>query len=333
MSNLARSSHSLVAFGLLLFCAQPAVSETYFLRDGQLSGFDGKQTRGVKLSGAAQLKATKPEAFLHLHDWKKNGLKTQFLLSTKHDERYLEGTDSPSGFDLWLRAESGDERLLTKSGFRAKFSPDAQRIAYTTTDCILHVEDPDGKKILETERAYNPSWKHDGAEIVFEQVPAGRKVHYPETLRLAKLNVASGEITPLTDGAFDDVRPEFHPSGKWILFVSGGRTGLASFWQIDSKGGAPSQVTNLGRRRVDENFVPTPYRQTIWSSDGRWFVYDFKSGETRQVWGLELNPAGKLLRATKLADGLNPQWVEDGKSFVYLKHTDGGDQPATQILP
>lgn len=137
----------------------------------------------------------------------------------------------------------------------------------------------------------------------------------------------------MTDGRFDDGRPEFSASGSWILFVSGGRTGLASFWKVDSKGGEPEQITNIGQQAVAASFVPTPYRTTIWSSDGRWFVYDFKSGERRQIWGLEFTANGELGRAVQLAEGLEPRWAADGRTIVYSKTINGQTETAVATLP
>ena len=311
------------------FCSEnKCFSEVFFLNRGELCSSDNKQSD--KLKTAARLEAG---PFVHLHDWKQTPGANRFLISKRLDSHYVPNSDAPSGFDLWLHNGTDVERQIHSSVFRAKFSPDGQCVAYTTTDCDLLIEDLDGKKLKQISRAYNPSWKRDGSSILFEKVPDGRNVHYPETLHLARLDLKSGKEELLTDGKFDDVRPEFHPSGKWILFVSGGRTGLASFWQLDATGGKPVQLTNLGRRYVDETFVPTPYRQTIWSTDGRWFLYDFKNGDVQQIWGLEFGANGKLVRTVKLADGLNPQWDEDGKSFIYLRQTDSGQQPVVEKLP
>ncbi|MBE0540963.1 MAG: hypothetical protein IH623_06230 [Verrucomicrobia bacterium] len=86
-------------------------------------------------------------------------------------------------------------------------------------------------------------------------------------------------------------------------------------------------------KQLDETFVPTPYQQTIWSADGCWFVYDFKSGDTRQIWGLEFEADGKFLRALKLAEGLNPQWLEDSKAFAYERQLGEHSEAAVGRLP
>jgi len=255
------------------------------------------------------------------------------LISKGRDDKFLPDSDAPSGWSLWLRHASGAERLVSASVFSAKFSPDGRRIAYTTSDVTLRVEDLQGNKLAAVEGGYSPQWKPDGSAIVFAKVPEGRDVHLPGALHLATLDPASGEVNLLTDGRFDDGRPEFAPSGDWILFVSGARKGFASFWKFDPKRGEPVQVTNIGQRAVDETFVPTPYRKTLWSPDGRWFIYDFKSGEREQIWGLQFTANGDLMRATKFADGLDPIWSEDGRSLVYSKRVNEQTESAVVTLP
>ncbi|MCX8092343.1 MAG: hypothetical protein N3I86_15645 [Verrucomicrobiae bacterium] len=315
---------------VLPFALPAAGGEAHFLRDGRLIAFDGRQQRTVEWLSRA---AAQPVRWQHMFDAEPGNAPRRFLLSAGPDEHFRADSDAPAGHALWLAEAQGPVRLIHPSAWRARFAPDGQRVAYTTSAGQLRVEDLQGRRYREVPGAYNPAWRADGRQIVFEKVPSGRPVHLPETLHLAVLDVDSGGVALLTDGDFDDVRPEFHPSGKWILFVCGGRTGLASFWKIPAAGGRPQQLTNRGLDRVDDRFVPTPYRRTLWSADGRWFLYDFKNGETRQIWGLEFDGEGLLLRAVKLADGLDPQWIEDGKTFAYLRHTGEGDEPAEGRLP
>jgi WD40 repeat protein len=315
---------------MLAFAGTCGATDVLFLNDGNLTAFDGKTSRSI-FAGPKDTAARGP--YHRLFDWKQTPGVTRFLVSKGRDGHFLSDSDAPSGVDLWLGDGNGGERQIHASVYCARFSPDGQTLAYTTSDCELRIEEPEGRRLHTVRGAYNPNWKSDGRTVLFEKVPAGGNFHLPETLHLAKLDVATGKVNLLTDGRFDDVRPEFHPSGKWVLFVSGGRSGFASFWKISPDGSEPEQVTNLSLKRVDESFVPTPYKKTLWSADGRWFVYDFKSGEVRQVWGLEFDVSGKLLRAMKLADGLAPQWLEEGKTFAYLKSESGSEQPAIGRLP
>ena len=258
----------------------------------------------------------------------------RFLIAKGNDTKFLEHSDAPSGMDLWMQDEDGKERLVSDSVTRAKFSPDGSKIAYTTSDCVLHVENVQGGNALaKVDAVYGANWKPDGSEVVFSKVGDGQDPHQPGTRHLTALDLATGETKSLTDGRYDDGRPEFSPGSDWILFVSGKRSGLASFWKVSADGGEPIQLTNRGLDQVNEQFVPTPYDKTIWSGDKRWFLYDFKSGERQETWGLEFNSDGTVKQASKLADGINPRWKEDGRTFVCEKQVDGSSQTIISNLP
>jgi len=98
-------------------------------------------------------------------------------------------------------------------------------------------------------------------------------------------------------------------------------------------GGEPVQLTNQGLEQVNEEFVPTPYDKTIWSGDKRWFLYDFKNGDQQETWGLEFDTDGTMKQATKLAEGINPRWQDDGRTFVCEKQVDGTIQTVVSNLP
>lgn len=254
--------------------------------------------------------------------------KTRSLVAKQRDSKFIPDTDSPSGFDLWVVDENGHERLVDPSVYRAKFSPDGSRIAYSTSDAALRVEDLQGNRTAEIDGGYDPNWSPDGKTVVFAKVPPGRPNIMPGVLQLAVVDAQSGKVNTITDGRFDDVRPEFDPTGKNILFVSGGRSGLASFWMVTNPQEPPVQITNVGQENVDERFVPTPYSPyTLWSKDGHWFIYDFKQGDREQTWGLKFDGTGKV-QPIKLADGTQPHWKVDGQTFV-CQTSDGKTIEAT----
>lgn len=319
---------------LLCFLPSSFSAEVYFLENGSIIAVDTENTRTVR--SINQNGMPSGERHYYLFDWKKAAESTQtyFLVSKRtNSTSSRSGSDAPIGYDLWLLDDAGAERQIAESVYRAKFSPDSRSVVYTTSDCVMHVEDITGHKTAEVLGAYDPSWTPDVKSVVFSKVPDGRDNHLPETLHLAILSLNSGQVNLITDGRFDDCRPECHPSGDWILFVSGGRSGLASFWKVPIDGGQPVQITNVGLSVVDENFVPTPYQKTAWSADGQWFIYDFKKGNLQQIWGLEFDTTGNLIRALKLADGLSPQWMEEGKTFVYLKRVGSIVKPIVERLP
>lgn len=269
--------------------------------------------------------------FEHVFDKAPNS--NRFLFAKGKDGKFLTDSDAAYGMDLWFQDESGNDRLINGSVTRAKFSPDGTKVAFTTSDSVLHVEDLNGTPLAEVAGVYGPSWKPDGRAVIFSKVGEGQDPHRPGTRQLTALNVATGEIEALTDGRFDDGRPEFSPSSDWVIFVSGSRSGLASFWKVPAKGGQPVQLTNVGLEQVNDRFVPTPYDKAMWSGDKRWFLYDFKSGDRQETWGLEFNADGTMKQATKLADGINPRLQDDGRTFVCERNIDGRIQTIVSSLP
>ncbi len=268
--------------------------------------------------------------YQYLYD-KANGA-NRFLLSKALSKNFKPDSDAPAGQDLWIQDESGKERLLSDDVYRAKFSPDGTKIAYTTSDCVMHIEDLNGNKVGEIQRAYEPNWSPDGGAVVYAAVPDGRPVHIPEVLGLSVYDVATGQTRSLTDGQWDDVRPNFDPSGEWVYFVSGARSGLASFWRVSANGGPPEQVTNLGMEQVNELFVPTPYDRTIWSKDKRWFVYDYKNGDQQEIWAMEFDAKGKA-KPHKIGEGLDPRWAVDGRTIVSVRDNGGRMETVEYKLP
>ena len=67
-----------------------------------------------------------------------------------------------------------------------------------------------------------------------------------------------GTTATLAPAAGPDEMPIALPDGR-VAFVSG-RTGLASLWVIDLATQSLQQLTNVGRTRVDAEFVPPPVR-------------------------------------------------------------------------
>lgn len=266
-----------------------------------------------------------------LFDWKDLPSKnSRRLLVTVGESPQQRDLHTPVGGELWQVDSDGAERLVSAGVFQAKLSPDGEKLAYATSWRSVGVQTGFGRLLLDVARGYDPSWKQDGSSIVLSRSAEGSDLNSPGTLSIEVIDIETGGVHKLTDGMFDDARPEFHPSGHWVMFVSGGRTGFASFWRVSANGGDATQITNVGATAVDDRFVPTPFKRTLWSSNGRWFLYDFKLGEKEEVWGLHFGMNGDLQRALKIAVGLDPQWVDNGFSVAVQKTVNG--EPTSTIV-
>jgi TolB protein len=259
--------------------------------------------------------------------------KSRRLLLAAGDSPQRRDLHTPVGGELWQVDSDGTERFVSAGVFQAKLSPDGEKLVYATFLRTVDVQTGDGRLLLEVTRGYDPSWKPDGRSIVLSRAAEGSALNTPESLRICTIDIETGSVRNLTDGMFDDVRPEFYPSGHWVIFVSGGRTGIASFWRVSADGGDPTQLTNIGATAIDDRFVPTPFKRTLWSSNGKWFLYDYKVGDKEEIWGLEFGPDGHLVRALNIAAGLNPHWVADGVSVTVQQMVDGEPKPTIVELP
>jgi hypothetical protein len=304
--------------------AEPSLLELLTIQHGKVFA---SRSDGAKRELMANSRLLRTHTVTRLFDWKdlvsnnSRRLLVNVQASPATDEVDETGgrDHAHAGGELWQIDTNGSEKRVAVDVFRATLSPNGEKVLYATGLPSVVVRTNDGQILMEVS-GYDPSWKPDGTSIVLS---TARDHDLPRSLRISTIDLATGNVRHLTEGTFDDHRPEFDPSGRWVLFVSGVRSGIASFWRVSTNGGDATQLTNVGATVIDDRFVPTPFERTLWSSNGRWFLYDFKVGDQEEVWGLQFATSGDFVRAVKLAVGLNPQWVDDGISVGIQSMVDG----------
>lgn len=259
----------------------------------------------------------------HLYDFSRINGSSSFLVAT----------ESPKAtFDLWLMDEAGAVREVNPQVLDGKISPDGTKIAYTTTDHILTVEESDGKQVATAEGAFELTWTPDSQAVIFLKVRDGYATTHPDAMELSKLVLQDKKVETMVTGLYDNVMPIMQPEGKFILLIAGRATGLPSFWKIAKDGSQPIQLTNVRLDESDAAWIPTPFSTAQWSKDGKWLLYDFKDGAVEQIWGMEFDEAGNVKRSTRIADGLVPRWIGKDK-FVCLKAVNGSFEASVQSIP
>jgi TolB protein len=150
------------------------------------------------------------------------------------DSRHLVVALSKDGLTQLYRIDATGgpaQRLTDSSGIDTQpaFSPDGQTIAFTSdrggTPQIYRMPANGGPaQRITFDGSYNvgPRFSPDGRYIAFVQRDANR-------YRIATMELATGQVQSLTDGALDD-SPTFAPNGKMILYETqaGGRGQLAA---------------------------------------------------------------------------------------------------------
>jgi hypothetical protein len=121
--------------------------------------------------------------FRRLHDSALTG--GGFLISKVHSE-------SEAGEDLWFQNAEGGERFIANDVVHARFSPDGNRIAYSTSDYEVFIETLSGERLVEIPHASDPTWRADSATVSFVAIPSA---DYPELQQLAVYDLKSGEVS------------------------------------------------------------------------------------------------------------------------------------------
>lgn len=150
------------------------------------------------------------------------------------------------------------ERLTDSSGIDTNpaFSPDGQWIAFTSdrggSPQIYRMPAAGGAaQRLTFEGTYNvaPRFSPDGRQIAFVQREGGK-------FRIATLELATGQVTVLTDGTMDD-SPTYAPNGKMILYEAqvGNRGQLAA---VSGDGRVRQRLTSAAGDVQDPAWGPMP---------------------------------------------------------------------------
>jgi TolB protein len=158
-----------------------------------------------------------------------------------------------------MAATGGTPQRLTDSqgiDTQPNFSPDGQWIAFTSdrggSPQIYRMPAAGGPaQRLTFEGTYNvgPRYSPDGKSFAFVQRDGGR-------YRIASLELATGQITVLTDGTLDD-SPSYAPNGKMILYEAsvGGRGQLAA---VSGDGRVRQRLTSSAGDVQDPAWGPMP---------------------------------------------------------------------------
>jgi tricorn protease len=133
-------------------------------------------------------------------------------------------SDETGEFQVFARPASGGEaRQLSnhtgKSIRNVGWSPDSKRLAYRTVDESLFILDPEtreAKQVTKSENygTFTYDWSPDGRWIAF--VAYGKN----EFGSIHLYEVATGKVTRVTDGMYDDGNVTFDLNGRYLYFTS-----------------------------------------------------------------------------------------------------------------
>jgi len=280
---------------------------SYFYADeGDLYGFSPSYKSQPGTSLITDLEISR------VFDWASLDDQTLLLLG-------VGGTPASSrGRDLFL-IDDGTKRteILGNNVQQATFSPSMDLIAIEYLQGrrpAISITTLNGDQIAQLEGA-TPQWDPSGTNLFFTKTPPE---HDGFVTQLASYNIRQGTERVLTEDERDFL-PLPHPSGSWILFLSGSRTGYVSFFAMSIDGGEVLQLTNVGENLTSSTSVPSPYRNATWSPDGRFLAFESREAidSPSTIWLLEFEEATtersipKLTSAMLTTFGSDPRWLDE----------------------
>jgi Tol biopolymer transport system component len=194
-------------------------------------------------------------------------------------------------FDIYLQRIGGDRPINLTADFKdddlmPAFSSDGDQIAFVS------MGDPHGLYVMGatgeakrrlTDRAYNPSWSHDGREIFFATEAIGGPYSRAGISELWAVEVESGKRRSIFKG--DAVQPSASPGGQRIAYWSV-LHGQRDIWTIGVDGKDPVAVTSD---------VPTDFNP-VWSPLGDYLYFLSDRSGTLNLWRVPIDEAsGQVL--------------------------------------
>ena len=276
-------------------------------------------------------------------------------------------SDRAGAFDVYLANAdgSGIRRVTFSGGDSPVWSPDGSRIAYLRAGAI-DVAAADGTAAHQAAVGEDAAWSPDGTRLAFEHnwdisivnadgtglrrltraarqddvntlaalpswSPDGSKIAFERFDGLYEVEVASGEVTRVSDWGVDpssDARPRWSPDGTEIAFIGNCRhcaSGSTDEYMISPIGTDTLRIVDVrgGRQRVAAKEADDTF---TWSPDGSRIAFsqpsNAKDNAPSEIYTL---PAGGGL-PTRVTHSLagesseSPRWSPDGAWLVFMRN-------------
>ncbi len=212
---------------------------------------------------------------------------------------------------------NGMKRLTAEKSLclSPKWSPDGQRIAYTSYsrgNPDLHVVGRYGGKpgVLSAFRGLNssPAWSPDGKRIALTLTKDGNAELY-------LMNSDGSGLRRLTKHPAIDSSPSWSPNGRHIAFTSD-RSGSPQVYVMESDGSNVRRLTFAG------SYNDSP----AWSPKGDRIVYAARAGNNFQIYITDVAGTGIAQLTNSRGNNENPSWSPDGRHIAFSSSRDGKRQ-------
>ncbi|MFQ5584936.1 MAG: hypothetical protein ACE5GL_10915, partial [Calditrichia bacterium] len=222
--------------------------------------------------------------------------------------------------DIWkFELNSKKESKLIENAFNPSFSPDGFKIAFDASWAgprRIWIADEFGRNpqqlTFDPSEAVShviPRWSPDGTKIVFQNIEKNK-------FDIRTVDIATKEITWITNDSYPDINPVWSQSGKAIYFSSY-RSGGRNIWRVP--------VTTVGRSAGKAQQVTTGAGEDVQlalSGDGKQMAFSILKINA-DIWKLPVSPqtgeqtgAPQSVIATTREDSRGA-WSPDGTQIVF----------------
>lgn len=158
---------------------------------------------------------------------------------------------------------------------------------------------------MDVEQQNSPAWSPDGKSIVFSGNRAGR-------FDIFLYDLASGELTNLTEDDFYVGAPVFSPDGKSIVYSATVGEDYAQLFRLDLSD--PSK-----RYRLTEGEWTD--KDAVFTSDGSWLVFTSDRSGADNIWAIEM-ATGRTVQLTNAVTGcLMPTTLKSAEGLDRVVYT------------
>lgn len=243
------------------------------------------------------------------------------VLGSGSGQIVFDSTRSGSGYrDLYVMSTDGTDVIRLTEGdsnsFAGPWSPDGQRIAYTTfgpTNSYIAVINADGsgQAIIDQVEGSDegfPDWSPDGTQIAFTSRRDGNNEIY-------LMDADGTNPVRLTNQPGDDFAPSWSPDGAQIAFVSD-RDQEAGIYDLYIMNADGSGV----RRLTDDTAIDY---SPDWSPDGEMIAFRTDEGGQSDIYVINVDGSDRRNLTDNPADDWSPAWSPDGSLIAFQTDRDG----------
>ena len=193
-----------------------------------------------------------------------------------------------------------------------RWNADRSRIVFTR-DGRLHVMNGDGSgitQLLSRNTQFAPTFSSDGSAVVY--------VDLSDRSNIFRYTLDTGDIRPLTAGAWSDASPTFTPDGQHIFFTSNRDSIFFEIYRMDPDGSNVVRVTNnqnydaLGGVSPNETRLVSAGRAAVGTVSFGIFTSDLDGSNVVQ-----------LTSTSDDSDDESPLWSPDGNYIAYRPFING----------